>query len=153
MQYERRYLVQVWRVDDGKPLATMEAEHVQCVAFSRDGKWIAAGTFWGDVMVGTLRYTTKSSRRGGLTTPSEVLISSPTLPDSSHLVATQLPSGASQPANELSVHSATRIMCCQRNTRSRVIELRQQRWPLAHGHTRTGHHTVQHRSPLVQQQP
>jgi WD40 repeat protein len=43
--------VQVWRVEDGKLLATMEAEQVQCVAFSRDGKWIAAGTFWGDVMV------------------------------------------------------------------------------------------------------
>ena len=43
--------VQVWRVEDGKLLATMEAEQVQCVAFSKDGKWIAAGTFWGDVMV------------------------------------------------------------------------------------------------------
>ena len=43
--------VQVWRVEDGKLLATMEAEHVQCVAFSKDAKWIAAGTFWGDVMI------------------------------------------------------------------------------------------------------
>ena len=43
--------VQVRRVEDGKLLATMEAEHVQCVAFSKDAKWIAAGTFWGDMMV------------------------------------------------------------------------------------------------------
>ena len=43
--------VQLWRVEDGKLLGTMEAEQVQCVAFSKDSRWIAAGTFWGDVMV------------------------------------------------------------------------------------------------------
>ena len=43
--------VRVWRVEDGKLLATMKAEHVQCVAFSKDGRWVAAGTFRGDMMV------------------------------------------------------------------------------------------------------
>ena len=43
--------VRVWRIEDGQLVATMAVEHVRCVAFSKDGKWIAAGTFWGDVMV------------------------------------------------------------------------------------------------------
>ena len=43
--------VRVWRMEDGKLMATIRAEHVQCVAFSKDGKWIAAGTYSGDVMV------------------------------------------------------------------------------------------------------
>jgi WD40 repeat protein len=43
--------VQVWRVEDGKQMATMEAEHVQCLALSKDGRWIAAGTFNGEVFV------------------------------------------------------------------------------------------------------
>ena len=43
--------VRVWRMEDGKLMATIRAEHVQCVAFSKDGKWIAAGTYDGDVMV------------------------------------------------------------------------------------------------------
>ena len=41
----------VWRAEDGQEVATMAVEHVQCVAFSKDGKWIAAGTYWGEVMV------------------------------------------------------------------------------------------------------
>ena len=43
--------VQVWRVQDGKQMATMTAGLVRCVAMSKDGRWIAAGTFWGDVIV------------------------------------------------------------------------------------------------------
>jgi len=43
--------VQVWRVKDGKPVATMEAELVRCLAVSNDGRWIAAGTVPGDVHV------------------------------------------------------------------------------------------------------
>ncbi|KAF8548528.1 hypothetical protein OG21DRAFT_750496 [Imleria badia] len=41
----------VWRAEDGQEMVTMAVEHVQCVAFSKDGKWIAAGTYWGDVFV------------------------------------------------------------------------------------------------------
>jgi WD40 repeat protein len=43
--------VRVWRVEDGKQMATMEAEHVRCFAVSADGRWIAAGTNWGHVIV------------------------------------------------------------------------------------------------------
>ena len=35
----------VWRVEDGKQMATMAARDVQCLAVSQDGRWIAAGTF------------------------------------------------------------------------------------------------------------
>jgi uncharacterized protein with WD repeat len=40
-------------VEDGKEMATMEAKSVQCLAVSKDGKWIAAGTSWpeGEVFV------------------------------------------------------------------------------------------------------
>ena len=46
--------VQVWRVEDAKKMATMEAaqgDHVWCLAVSKDGKWIAAGTNMGEVYV------------------------------------------------------------------------------------------------------
>ncbi|KAF8129237.1 quinon protein alcohol dehydrogenase-like superfamily, partial [Boletus edulis] len=35
--------VQVWRVQDGKKMATIQVHDVQCVAVSKDGRWIAAG--------------------------------------------------------------------------------------------------------------
>jgi WD40 repeat protein len=41
----------VWRVEDGKQMATMAAEYAWCLAVSKDGKWIAAGTSWGEVWV------------------------------------------------------------------------------------------------------
>jgi WD40 repeat protein len=43
--------VRVWRVEDGKQMATMEAVGVQCLAVSKDGRWIAAGTHWGRMFV------------------------------------------------------------------------------------------------------
>ena len=43
--------VGVWRVKDGKQVATMKARFVQCLAVSNDGRWIAAGTFDGDTLV------------------------------------------------------------------------------------------------------
>jgi len=36
--------VWVWRVKDGKQMATMKAQDVLCLAVSNDGRWIAAGT-------------------------------------------------------------------------------------------------------------
>jgi WD40 repeat protein len=36
--------LRVWRVQDGKQMATTEAWEVLCVAVSKDGGWIAAGT-------------------------------------------------------------------------------------------------------------
>jgi WD40 repeat protein len=41
----------VWRVEDGKQMARMEARNVRCLAVSRDGRWIAAGTFGDGVFV------------------------------------------------------------------------------------------------------
>ncbi|KAF8119884.1 hypothetical protein EV363DRAFT_1440067 [Boletus edulis] len=43
--------VQVWRVQDGKKMATMQANRVWCVAVSKDGRWIAAGTLYGVVFL------------------------------------------------------------------------------------------------------
>ena len=43
--------VQVWQVEDGKQIATMEARNVWCLAVSQHGRWIAAGTNNGDVYV------------------------------------------------------------------------------------------------------
>ncbi|KAF8129222.1 quinon protein alcohol dehydrogenase-like superfamily, partial [Boletus edulis] len=43
--------VQVWRMQDGKQMATMQVYNVQCVAVSKDGRWIAAGTRSGMVFL------------------------------------------------------------------------------------------------------
>ena len=43
--------VRVWRLEDRKQIARMAVKSVLCVAVSKDGKWIAAGTFWGKVYV------------------------------------------------------------------------------------------------------
>ena len=43
--------VRVWRVEDGKQVAMLEAKSVLCLAVSKNGKWIAAGTENGDVYV------------------------------------------------------------------------------------------------------
>ena len=43
--------VGVWRVEDGKQMATVDAWDVLCLAVSKDGRWIAAGTLFGDVFV------------------------------------------------------------------------------------------------------
>ena len=41
----------VWRVKDGKQMVTMAAGCVFCVAVSKDGRWVAAGTLLGEVFV------------------------------------------------------------------------------------------------------
>ena len=43
--------VQVWRVQDGQRVATIEVEYVLCLAVSKNEKWIAGGTLWGEVIV------------------------------------------------------------------------------------------------------
>ena len=43
--------VGVWGVGDGKQIAIMAAREVRCLAVSRDGRWIAAGTDKGEVCV------------------------------------------------------------------------------------------------------
>ncbi|KAH0838772.1 WD40-repeat-containing domain protein [Lanmaoa asiatica] len=43
--------VRVWRVEDGKRIATMEVGIVNCLAVSQDGRWIAAGTWFDGVIL------------------------------------------------------------------------------------------------------
>ena len=43
--------VQVWRVQDGRRVATIQAVDVLCLAVSKNGKWIAGGTLQGYVFV------------------------------------------------------------------------------------------------------
>ena len=43
--------VGVWGVQNGARTVTMEVWHVRCLAVSNDGRWIAAGTFYGDTLV------------------------------------------------------------------------------------------------------
>ena len=43
--------VRVWRVKNGEEVARMEARNVRCLAGSKDGRWIAGGTLWGDLII------------------------------------------------------------------------------------------------------
>ena len=47
----RDHNVQVWRVQDGQRVGTIEVKDVLCLAVSQNGKWIAGGTWNGDVFV------------------------------------------------------------------------------------------------------
>lgn len=77
--------VQVWRVDDGKRMATMAVNGtVHCLAVSRNEGWIAAGTFWGDVIVwNAMTYAKVVSHREDNSTIHAVDFA----PDSTRLVA------------------------------------------------------------------
>ena len=44
-------VVQVWRVEDGTQVARMETRYVSCVAVSKDDRWIATGTWMGEIFV------------------------------------------------------------------------------------------------------
>ena len=50
--------VEVWRVQDGQRVATIEARHVRCLAASKNGKWIAGGTTLGVVVWDAETYET-----------------------------------------------------------------------------------------------
>jgi len=76
--------VQVWRVEDGKQMATMEAPYLRCLAMSNDGEWIAAGTSPGDMHVWDAKtYKEVSSHREDSDTINGVDFS----PDSTRLVS------------------------------------------------------------------
>ena len=78
--------VRVWRVKDGKQMATLEAKYVWCLAVSKDGRWIAAGTWLGDVVVwDTKTYEKVFSHRDGIKDINGVDFS----PDSTRLVHQQ----------------------------------------------------------------
>ena len=52
--------VRVWRVGDGRQMATMKSRGVSgCLAVSKDARWIAAGTLQGDVFVWDAKTYTK----------------------------------------------------------------------------------------------
>ena len=38
--------IEVWRVQDGQRVATIEAMNVVCLTVSKNGKWIAGGSWW-----------------------------------------------------------------------------------------------------------
>ena len=44
-------MVRAWRMQDGKQMARMITQFVTCLAISKDGRWIAAGTAWCEVRV------------------------------------------------------------------------------------------------------
>ena len=43
--------VQAWRVQDDQRVATIKAKNAVCLAVSKNGKWIAGATYWGNVFV------------------------------------------------------------------------------------------------------
>ncbi|KAG8221675.1 WD40-repeat-containing domain protein [Butyriboletus roseoflavus] len=43
--------VQVWQVEDGTQIAVLAAKDVQCLAVSKDGRWIAGGTRKGELVM------------------------------------------------------------------------------------------------------
>jgi WD40 repeat protein len=57
--------IRVWRVEDGKQMAiALEVEKVKCFGVSKDGRWIAAGTFWSEVWVWDARTHEESFSSG-----------------------------------------------------------------------------------------
>ena len=79
--------VQVWRVKDGERVATMKVKNVFSLTVSKDGRFIAAGSLWGDVWVWDASHATDHEQvfAGyiGLTTIYDVDFS----PDSTRLVS------------------------------------------------------------------
>lgn len=74
--------VGVWRVGDGKQIATMEAKGVQCLAISKDDIWIAAGTVWGWVIV----WDTKTYKKVFMHKDDDQLRGVDFSPNQSHIV-------------------------------------------------------------------
>ena len=79
---ERRWGVQVWRVEDAKQIATMKARNVLCLAVSNDDRWIAAGTSSGDVIVWDTKTYEQVSHSRAISGPSMQSISRPIRLDS-----------------------------------------------------------------------
>ena len=78
-----RGAVRVWGVEDGKQMATMPVEHVRCLAVSKDGRWIAAGTFYGEVIV----WDAKTYKKAFNTEDDHSINGVDFSPDSTRLVA------------------------------------------------------------------
>lgn len=98
--------VGMWRVEDGEEMATMGAGYVLCLAVSKDGSWIAAGTAWGDVIVWNAKTYKKVFSLHDYVVGLDF---SSTLNRRRHRVTAPQPLGMSQPKNERSVRSTMRI--------------------------------------------
>jgi WD40 repeat protein len=75
--------VGVWRVEDGKQIATMAVGYAKCLAVSRDGRWIAAGTNWDEVCVCDAKTFEQAFKHGKVGSINGVDFS----PDSTRLVS------------------------------------------------------------------
>jgi WD40 repeat protein len=70
----------VWRVEDGKQMATMAVGDVMCLDVSKDGRWIAAGTTDAHVFVWDAVFSQKNN---------EMILAVDFSPDSTRLVVAQ----------------------------------------------------------------
>ena len=73
----------MWRVEDGKQVAALGADDVRCLAVSKDGRWIAAGTGLGDVFVWDATFKRVFSHRED----DEIILGFDFSPDSTRLVS------------------------------------------------------------------
>ena len=80
--------VGVWRMEDGKRMATMVAPDVRSLAVSKDGRWIAAGTYSGYVFV----WDAKTFGKVFFAKPFRQLLGVDFSPDSTRLVTASTPS-------------------------------------------------------------
>ena len=74
--------VQVWRVESGAHMATLEAEHVRCLAVSIDNNWIAGGTWGGSVLM----WNANTYKQVFLSKSSHAILGVDYSPDSARLV-------------------------------------------------------------------
>lgn len=75
--------VRVWRVEDGEQIATMAAGLVNCLAASKDGRLISAGTFSGEMVV----WGAQKAFRKVFSVEDHYVIGLDFSPDSTRLVA------------------------------------------------------------------
>ena len=155
--------VGVWR-RSGQKLATLAATYVQIVAVSRDGRWIAAGTFNGSAIVWDAKTYERVLTVDG-TGHSSTINGVDFSPDSARLVT----ASKSCTATVYDVTNRTHARPRQRGDSSEILapgrpdrnnhqlwtrsSLGQQRWPLARAHPGERSLVGQHVPPLVQQPP
>ena len=148
-------------MEDGKEMATMEARNVRCLAVSKDGRWIAAGTDQGEVFVWDAE-TYEKVFSHGVDYVSGVDFS----PDSTRLVSG---STSGRTASIWDITTCKRVQTLVHSGWVRAAKYSPQGdriataashsirvWDsndVAHAHRSNSHPVTQHRSPLVQQPP
>ena len=155
--------VRVWRVEDGKQMSTLEAEYVWCLAVSKDGRWITAGTSKGEVIVWDAKtFKNFSSHRDDIHKHQRsrflARLDSTRLcveQHSLHLGPCNSPTNTNTRTRVLD--EGSQVFATRRSDRDSHPRFRsslgQQRRPLAQAHQSNSHPVVQHWSPLVQQPP